>query len=125
MAHEVSSAEGAESKYRVAELLYIRKEYQEAEDVIFEFIDLNTSHEYWMGKSFILLADLYLVREDDFQAVQTLQSIIDYYEKTDDGILDLALRKKAEILRRQEAQQTEESQEELEIRTPENINQDE
>lgn len=121
VAVEVSSEEGAESKYRVAEILYIRKAYQEAEDVIFEFIDLNTPHQYWMGKSFILLADLYLIKEDEFQAVQTLQSIIDYYEDTQDGILDLAVRKKAEILKRQQ-KGTEEPEEELEIETPEKTN---
>jgi TolA-binding protein len=115
VAVEVSSAEGAESKYRVAEILYIRKEYTESENTVFEFIDLNTPHEYWMAKSFILLADLYLVKEDEFQAVQTLQSIIDYYEETDDGILDLAIRKRAEILKKQEAEEGEETQEELEI----------
>ena len=59
-----------------------------------------------MAKSFILLSDLYLVKEDDFQAVQTLSSIIDYYENTEDGILDIARRKKAEIMKRQEVQET-------------------
>ncbi|MCK4750896.1 MAG: hypothetical protein KAT15_27750, partial [Bacteroidales bacterium] len=115
VAVEVSSLKGAESKYRVSELLYIRKEYKAAEDNIFEFIDLNTPHEYWMAKSFILLADIYLVDDDDFQAVQTLQSIIDYYEKTDDGILDLARRKKAEIQKKQEAKEGMEPEEDLEI----------
>ncbi len=119
---EVSSLEGAESKYRVAEILYIRKDYQEAEEVIFEFIDQNTPHQYWMAKSFILLADLYLEKNDDFQAVQTLQSVIDYYENTDDGILDLAIRKKAEILKRQEAAGGEQEREEMEI---EIVNQEE
>ncbi|GAI16123.1 unnamed protein product, partial [marine sediment metagenome] len=33
--------EGAESKYRVAEILYIRKEYEQAEAEIFDFIDKN------------------------------------------------------------------------------------
>ncbi len=130
VAGEVSSLEGAESKYRVAECLYIRKGYDEAEETIFDFIELNTPHQFWMAKSFILLSDLYLAKEDDFQAVQTLQSIIDYYEETDDGILDLAMRKKAEILKRQKAQEGEEPEEELEIEVDgtgvtETINQDE
>jgi hypothetical protein len=54
------------------------------------------------------------VKDDDFQAVQTLTSIIDYYENTDDGILDLARRKKAEILESQEVQDSG-PEEELEI----------
>ncbi|MCK4853686.1 MAG: tetratricopeptide repeat protein, partial [Bacteroidales bacterium] len=119
-AREVSSIEGAESKYRVAEILYIRKEYQKAEDEIFDFIDKNTPHQYWMAKSFILLSDIYLVREDEFQAIQTLESIIDYYEETDDGILDQARRKKAEIQKRQDAQQGEDAEMDIEIEMGEN-----
>ena len=111
---EVHSQEGAESKYRVAEIQFIRKNYEDAENIIFEFIDLTTPHEFWMTKSYILLADLYLVKNDDFQAERTLTSIIDFYEETDDGILDLARRKKAEILKRQEIQETV-PEEELEI----------
>jgi TolA-binding protein len=119
-AREVSSIEGAESKYRVAEIMYIRKEYQKAEDEIFDFIDKNTPHQYWMAKSFILLSDIYLVREDEFQAIQTLESIIDYYEGTDDGILDQARRKKAEIQKRQDAQQGEDAEMDIEIEMGEN-----
>jgi len=115
VAVEVSSLIGAESRYRVAEILYIRKEYEEAGNEIFEFIDLNTPHQFWMAKSFILLSDIYLVEEDEFQAIETLQSIIDYYEETDDGVLDLARRKKAGILKNQEAREGEEDMEELEI----------
>jgi hypothetical protein len=115
VAREVSSIEGAESKYRVAEILFIRKEYQQAEDEIFDFIDKNTPHQFWMAKSFILLSDIYLVKEDEFQAVQTLESIIDYYEETDDGILDQARRKKGEIQKQQDARLGEEKEEDLEI----------
>jgi TolA-binding protein len=115
IAKEVRSPEGAEAKYRKAELLYIRKEYQEAENEIFDFIDMNTPHQYWMAKAFILLADLYLEKDDRFQAIQTLQSIIDYYENTTDGIIDLAMRKKAEIQKMEEAEQPESEEGDLEI----------
>ncbi|KPK86728.1 MAG: hypothetical protein AMS27_04300, partial [Bacteroides sp. SM23_62_1] len=115
IAEEVRSPEGAESKYRTAELLYIRKQYQEAEDEIFNFIDMNTPHQYWMAKAFILLADLYLEKEDRFQAVQTLQSIIEYYENTSDGIIDLAMRKKAEIQQMEESEQEEPGGEDMDI----------
>jgi TolA-binding protein len=120
VASEVSSIEGAESKHRLAEILYIRKEYQQAEDEIFDFIDKNTPHQYWMAKSFILLSDIYLVKEDEFQAVQTLESIIDYYEQTGDGILDQARRKKAAIQKRQDAQQGVDAEEDIEIEMGEN-----
>ncbi len=46
----------------------------------FEFIDEFSSYDYWLAKSFILLADIYTITGDLFQAKQTLQSIIDNYE---------------------------------------------
>jgi len=116
VATEVKSPEGAESKYRVAELYYVRKEYQQAEDVIFNFIDLNTPHQYWMAKAFIVLADIYIQKGDNFQAIQTLQSVIDYYEVSDDGILDLARRKKAELEEKEKAGEKETEGEDLEIK---------
>ena len=115
VAAEVKSPEGAESKYRIAELYYVRKEYKLAEDEVFSFIDLNTPHQYWMAKAFIVLADIYLEKGDTFQAVQTLQSVIDFYEVTDDGILDLAKRKKAEIQEKENKGGAQPEGEDLEI----------
>ena len=59
------------------------------------------------------------------QAIQTLQSIIDYYENTDDGILDQARRKKAEIQKMQDAKQGEAVEEEIEIEMGEGTSGDE
>lgn len=94
---EVLSPQGAEAKYRVAEILVRQKKPDEAEQVILEFSGKSTSHDYWIARSFILWADIFASRENYFQAIETIQSIIDYYEKENDGILDLAKTKKAEI----------------------------
>ncbi len=97
VAVNVKTVEGAESKYRVAEILYNQGEIDKAQKEIFNFIDQNTPHQYWMAKSFILLADIYAKKKDTFQALQTLKSILDYYDKSDDGILDTARQKKAQL----------------------------
>ena len=55
LAREVVSAEGAESKFRVAELLYRENQTEEAEKIVLEFIDQKSPHEYWMARMFILL----------------------------------------------------------------------
>jgi TolA-binding protein len=94
---EVTSSEGAESKYRVAELLYKNRSVDEAEKVVYEFIDQNTPHQYWMARVFILLADISMFKNDDFQARATLQSLMDYYQVADDGILDEARAKLSEL----------------------------
>jgi TolA-binding protein len=88
IATEVTSAEGAESKYRVAELLFKDDKITEAEKIINEFIDQNTPHQYWMARMFILLADISMKKGDALQARATLQSLKDYYTVDTDGILD-------------------------------------
>ncbi len=90
---EVNSAEGAESKYRVSEILFNRGELATAEEGIYDFIEKNTPHQYWMGESFLLLSDIYVAQDDEFQAIHTLKSIIDYYTVPDDGIIDEAKRR--------------------------------
>jgi TolA-binding protein len=88
VATEVSSAEGAESKYRVAELLFKKDQVAESERIINEFIDQNTPHQYWMARMFLLLSDICVKQGDAIQARATLQSLRDYYTIDNDGILD-------------------------------------
>ncbi len=85
---EITSIEGAESKYRIAELLEKQGKTADAERVIQEFIDQKTPHQYWMGRIFLLLAEISQKKGDVFQARITLQSLRDYYETDNDGILD-------------------------------------
>jgi len=101
ISNEVMSIEGAESKYRLAELYMKQKNYTEAEKEILDFSEKASPHEYWIARSFILWADIFSQKRDYFQAIQTLKSIIDYYEITDDGILSMAREKKTEIERLQ------------------------
>lgn len=88
VAVEVTSSEGAESKYRVAEILFRNSDPEGAEKLVLEFIDQNSPHPYWMARMFILLADISISRNDEFQARATLQSLADYYQVDNDGILD-------------------------------------
>jgi tetratricopeptide (TPR) repeat protein len=88
VATEVTSIEGAESKYRVAEILNKNDKAAEAERIISEFIDLKSPHQYWMARIFLLLADISIKKGDTLQARATLQSLKDYYKVDNDGILD-------------------------------------
>ena len=88
VATEVTSVEGAESKYRVAELLYKKDQATDAEKIITEFINQNTPHQYWMARMFLLLADISIKKGDTLQARATLQSLKEYYTIDNDGILD-------------------------------------
>lgn len=88
VATEVVSVEGAESKYRVAELLYKKDLPDESEKVIYEFIDQKSPHQFWMARMFLLLSDISIKKGDLLQAKATLQSLKDYYSVEDDGIMD-------------------------------------
>ena len=85
---EITSIEGAESKYRVAEILFMKGSIDESEKIVTQFIDQNSPHQYWMAKTFLLLADISIKKGDTLQARATLQSLNEYYTVKDDGILD-------------------------------------
>jgi TolA-binding protein len=87
-ATEATSAEGAESKYRVAEILFKNGNTVESEKIVTRFIEQNSPHQYWMARMFLLLADISIKKGDNLQAKATLQSLKDYYSITDDGIID-------------------------------------
>ncbi|MBN2349644.1 MAG: tetratricopeptide repeat protein [Bacteroidales bacterium] len=115
VAKDLKSLDGAESKFRVAEIYFKQNELEKAEKEILDFTEKTTPHQYWMAKSFILWADIFAKKGDDFQAIQTLQSIIDYYEENNDGILKEAREKRAKFVARQEADEKVVAEPEIEI----------
>ncbi len=97
IAGESRTAEGAEATYYVIESLFENGQYDAAEKAILDFADQNTPHNYWLGKAFLLLGDIYVQKGDNFQARATLQSIVDGYTPTDDGIVDAARKRINEL----------------------------
>lgn len=75
---------GAEARYRVAQLQYDNKEYDKAQETAFDVINNREAYEYWVAKSFVLLADTYARKGNSSQAKSTLKSVIENYEKDDD-----------------------------------------
>jgi tetratricopeptide (TPR) repeat protein len=97
VAHEVNSQEGAESKYRIIEIMYEQGDMDQAEKEVYQFIEMNTPHQYWMGMSFLTLSDIYIAKGDEFSAINSLQSLIDYYTIPDDGIIANAKQRRAAL----------------------------
>ena len=87
LAVDVSNVEGAESAYRVIEALFAEGNHEESEKRIYALADSKTPHSYWLGKAFILLGDIYVARNDLFQAKATYRSVVDGYTPADDGIV--------------------------------------
>ncbi len=93
LSQDVKSVEGAESKFRVAEILFKKGNYDESEKEILDFLDKNSPQQYWLARSYMLWAEIFVVRKDFFQGKHTLQSIIDNYPNKTDGILEMAQQK--------------------------------
>ncbi len=83
---------GAEANFRVAEYLFHEKKLVEAEKAIFDFIEKNTAHQYWLAKSFILLADIYMLQGNDFEAKQYLLSVRENYKGKDEIATEIKAR---------------------------------
>lgn len=94
---------GAEAKYLYAEYFYLQGDYKKSEEEIFDFISKNTPYQYWLAKGFVLLSDIYVAQEDDFQAKQYLISLRDNYT-AQDSIQDLIKERLDKILAREKTQ---------------------
>ena len=111
---DTNSAEGAEAKFLVADILFGKQRIKEAESEIMDFIGKNSPHQFWLAKSFILLSDIYLKNGDEFQAKHTLKSIQENYPEPNDGILETT-RQKMQLIEASEASQTKNQSKPLEI----------
>jgi tetratricopeptide (TPR) repeat protein len=108
---ELSDAvQAAESQYNLAYLKFMDNDIKSAEKFIFEMINKYSAYDYWVAKSFILLADVYLKKGNQYQAEQTLESIIDNYEG-EGNLKDIAINK-LRILKEGDQKMTSEQEEE-------------
>lgn len=93
LAQNTQTKEGAQAKYEVARIVYEQGKTVLAETEIQSYIKTGTSHQFWLGKSFLLLAKIYEETGKTFQAKAFLQSIIDNYSTQNDGIIEEAKKK--------------------------------
>jgi tetratricopeptide (TPR) repeat protein len=68
---------GAEAQYLLAEALFKQKKYAESVDAAQKSAISFADHEYWLGRSFILIAENFAAQNEMFQAKQTLTSVIE------------------------------------------------
>ena len=87
---------GAEAQYQLANIAFTNKQYKEAEDACFKVADNYSSYEYWVVKAYILLSDIYVVQDNNFQAKATLESIVE--NASDEQLKNEALAKLNSII---------------------------
>lgn len=84
LAEDVRTEHGAEAKYLLGQAAFEQGDLDKAEAEVMAFAGMNTSHQYWLARAFVLLADVYVARGDDFQAQQYLLSLQQNYRVDDD-----------------------------------------
>lgn len=82
----ISRAEAVQAKFLLADALYRINDIDGSEKVVVELSSAETPHQYWVARAFILYGEIYTIRGDLFQAKATYQSILEGYEKDNDGI---------------------------------------
>ena len=68
---------GAEAQYMLAKILYDEGKYNESIEALYELNKNFSIYEYWLGQSFLLVADNYIGLDETFQAEATLNSVIE------------------------------------------------
>jgi tetratricopeptide (TPR) repeat protein len=85
-----TTATAAEAKFIIAEMYYAQQDYVNSDKTIRELLKMKPSYNYWTAKALILQSRVQLATDDLFQAERTLNSVINHYKTTDDGILSEA-----------------------------------
>ncbi|MDR0795718.1 MAG: DUF2989 domain-containing protein [Tannerella sp.] len=95
LSKDLRTVYGAEGKFLLAQYYFNRNELDKAEKELMDFISKGTSHQYWLARGFVLLADLYIQKGDDSQARLYLTNLQNNYKGTDDiaGMIEVRLGK--------------------------------
>jgi TolA-binding protein len=75
---------GAEASYTMAEIYFKQSNLKAAEEQSYSLIRQKPSYDYWIAKSYLLIASIFEEEGDYFQSKSTLQSIIDNYKGADE-----------------------------------------
>jgi len=80
----------AESQYNIAMIYNLEEDYTTSEQEVRKLMKNNAGYNFWVAKALILQAKNSMGKEDYVQAEYTLNSVLNGYTITDDGILEEA-----------------------------------
>lgn len=86
---------GADAAYHVVLSNWKLGNLNETEENVFYISDNFSAYSYYVAMSFVTLSDVYVAKDNVFQAKETLKSVIDNYPGGEPK--ELAQRKLAEI----------------------------
>lgn len=81
---KANNNQAAESRYLVAEILYKQGDKSGAEAQCNAANDANASYPFWIAKSLLLLSDIYVDRNDLFNARAALEAVIENFSDDKD-----------------------------------------
>lgn len=93
LAANPASDYGAEAAYLVIQDIYDRGLFEEVENKVYAFAEVATN-DYWLAKSFVVLGDSFVERDDYEQAKATYESVLSGYapSKEDDVVTGVRMR---------------------------------
>ena len=92
----------AEARYLIAYIYYVRRDLDKAKKRCLDNNNESSNYPYWVGKSLILLSDVFAEQGDLFSARTVLEALIQNYENKTDEIIPTA-RQKLDALNKQSA----------------------
>ena len=108
------SAKAAEALFAIAEYKLSKGMDAESEACINRLIEEYQNYDYWVTRSFLLYAEVFLQRKDRFNAKETLQSVIDHSENTE--LVAQAKERLNALIAEEKAEEEKFKQDSLEIR---------
>ena len=91
----VNDESAAEANYLLAKVFYSQSQKNQALETLYALNENFSNYDYWVGKSYLLIADIFISMNEGFQANATLESLID--NTNIDEIRDEALELKNKI----------------------------
>ena len=103
LAKDVTTSYGAESAYLLILDSYDKGQFEDVETKVYAFSDAGSGQVYWLAKSFIILGDSFVERDELEQAKATFESVRDGYTPSgnDDDVMDnvnMRLKKLEELM---------------------------
>tara|TARA_B100000508_G_scaffold137355_1_gene131564 strand:+ start:77451 stop:80540 length:3090 start_codon:yes stop_codon:yes gene_type:complete len=89
---------GTEALHTMANAYYELENYEKAEEIHQRLMKRKPAYDYWIAKSLILQARVFIATDDLFQAEKTINLVLNNYPIQDDGIIDEADAVKAELM---------------------------
>ena len=94
---------GAEAQYLLAKIQYEQEKYDSSLETLFDLNDKFNNYDQWVGKSFLLIAENYIAKDEIFQAKATLNSLIDNHPM--ESIKEKAKKKLKELKNKEQKKQ--------------------